>query len=69
MSEFDQQALQEQLSELSKRHQSMDSAIKQLEDDAISIDQVKITRLKKEKLLLKEQIEKIKSALIPNHTA
>jgi len=69
MSEFDRQALQEQLSELSKRHESMDSAIKQFEGDAISVDHVKISRLKKEKLLLKEQIEKIKSALIPNSTA
>jgi len=63
MPKFDPEILQEQLSELSKRHESMDSAIKQFEGNAISIDHVKITRLKKEKLQLKERIEKIKKAL------
>jgi len=63
MSGFDHKALEEKLSELSARHQTMDIAIKQFEDAAISIDHVKISRLKKEKLLLKEQIESIKKAL------
>lgn len=68
MRNVDQEQLEEELAELSSRHENMDSAIKQLQE-SLSIDQLKISRLKKEKLMLKEQIEKIKSSLIPDQKA
>jgi hypothetical protein len=68
MSSLDTKQLEEQLAELSKTHQALDDAISQLQN-SVSIDQIKITRLKKEKLLLKEQVERIKSILIPNQEA
>ena len=68
MRNVDKEQLEEELAELSSRHENMDSAIKQLQE-SLSIDQLKISRLKKEKLILKEQIEKIKSSLIPDQKA
>ena len=68
MNHIDKEQLEEELAELSDRHENMDNEIKQLEQ-GLSVDQLKVTRLKKEKLLIKEQIEKIKSALIPNRQA
>lgn len=65
---IDKEQLQEQLAELSQRHETLDQEIDALHRQVYS-NQLHITRLKKQKLTIKEQIEKIKSALIPNQLA
>lgn len=62
-----QQTLEE-LAELRRQHQMLD------EDIAIhalnpTIDQLEMSRLKKRKLQLKDQIEKLRSSLIPDQHA
>ena len=64
----DKEQLQEQLAELSEQHQALDKEIQELHDQVHS-NQLHITRLKKQKLILKDRIEKIKSYLIPNRLA
>jgi len=68
MSPINKAQLEEKLAELSITHSAVDAAINQLQS-SVSIDQIKITRLKKEKLVLKEQVERIKSILIDDKQA
>lgn len=58
----------EELAELTQLHRDMDIAIETLLDNAY-VDQLQLTRLKKRKLRLKDQIEKLKSSLIPDMPA
>lgn len=53
------------LLELLSRHRALDDAIQALENRAYR-DQLQIQRLKKEKLLLKERIERVRTDLIPD---
>ena len=48
-----------QLAELEKQHRDLDSAIAE-ESSLVSGDDVKIAKLKRRKLLLKDQIEQLK---------
>jgi hypothetical protein len=56
--------LRARLAELKQQHRDLDAAIALLETGA-SRDQLQLTRLKKQKLLLKDQIQKIIDRLIP----
>ena len=56
--------LRARLAELKQQHRDLDEAIASLENDA-SRDQLQLTRLKKQKLLLKDQIQKLMDRLIP----
>jgi hypothetical protein len=56
--------LRAQLAELKQQHRDLDAAIASLENDALR-DQLQLTRLKKQKLLLKDQIQKLIDRLIP----
>jgi hypothetical protein len=56
--------LRARLAELRQQHRDLDAAIASLEQNA-SRDQLQLTRLKKQKLLLKDQIQKITDSLIP----
>jgi hypothetical protein len=56
--------LRARLAELKQQHRELDAAIASLEGSA-SRDQLQLTRLKKQKLLLKDQIQKIIDRLIP----
>ena len=60
-----QEILKLQLEKLAKEHRELDELINQMMNASI-VDQVAIKRLKKRKLLLKDQIEKIKSIFLPD---
>ena len=57
-----------QLADLRLQHRDLDTAIEQLQRD-IANDELTIKRLKKRKLLLKDQIAQLESALIPDQPA
>ena len=54
--------------ELKLEHRDLDLAIARLETD-IQADELSVKRLKKRKLLLKDSITKLESALIPDEPA
>ncbi|MEO8443719.1 MAG: YdcH family protein [Gammaproteobacteria bacterium] len=56
------------LKELRVAHRDLDTAIAALARDA-AVDQLRVRRLKKEKLRLKDLITRIESALIPDLNA
>ncbi len=58
----------ERLKFLRVEHQDLDQVIRALHDNA-STDQLLIQRLKKRKLLLKDQIQRLESDLIPDMDA
>jgi hypothetical protein len=59
----DEVALHAKLAELTQEHRDLDAAIDALRG---SPDQLQITRLKKRKLQLKDQITKINDQLLPD---
>ena len=59
----DEVALRAKLAELMQEHRDLDAAIDALQG---SPDQLQITRLKKRKLQLKDQITKINDQLLPD---
>ena len=65
MGRGDDGLIRARLSELQQRHRDLDSAIAQLEE-AGGRDQLQITRLKKEKLRLKDEISKLSDTLLPD---
>jgi len=56
------------LKELRVAHRDLDSTIAELNKN-LHIDQIRITRLKKRKLALKDMIMRLESELIPNLNA
>ena len=58
-------ALQERIVELKMEHRDLDAAIERLEADQAH-DELQIRRLKRRKLLLKDQIARIERALDPD---
>lgn len=58
-------ALRRKLEELKEEHRDLDSAISHLAEQA-PFDQIKLQRLKKRKLLLKDEIAKAESRLLPD---
>lgn len=64
----DPATLARQLADLRQQHRDLDVAIAQLQRD-IANDELTIKRLKKRKLLLKDQIARLESALIPDEPA
>lgn len=61
----ERQALHQQLNELRLQHRDLDAAISSLEDSAGS-DSLQLRRLKKQKLLLKDQIAQLEDRLFPD---
>ena len=59
------EALRQQLAELKSEHRDLDDVIAHIGETA-PFDQVQIKRLKKRKLLLKDQIARIESKLLPD---
>lgn len=53
------------LAELREEHRDLDEAISRLADDA-AMDQLKLTRMKKRKLRIKDWIAYLESKLIPD---
>ncbi len=65
MSIGDDWHIRSRLAELQQKHRDLDSAIAALEN-ADSRDQLQITRLKKEKLRLKDEISALTDKLLPD---
>ena len=62
---YDQSRLKEKLSELINQHSELDDAIERI-NEKIPFDQVKLQRLKKRKLVLKDEIKKLNSQILPD---
>lgn len=65
MDHQDQSKIQHQITELINEHRDLDEIIIKL-TEAQMVDQMQITRLKKRKLRLKEQIHYYENLLIPD---
>ena len=61
-------AMHRRVAELRLEHRDLDDAIARLQSD-IEADELAVKRLKKRKLLLKDQISRLESALIPDEPA
>lgn len=57
--------LQDQLADLEREHRSLDEEISRLSQTP-PVDLLQIQRLKKKKLTLKDQIQKIRSNILPD---
>ena len=64
MTDEEEQALRVQLAELRQEHRDLDAAIAALTD--VAADQLQMTRLKKRKLQLKDQIARLEDSLLPD---
>ena len=65
MTEAEEQSLRSALAALTEEHRDLDSAILALVTTG-SGDQLQLTRLKKRKLQLKDQIARLENELLPN---
>jgi hypothetical protein len=65
MTEAEEQALRTALTALTEEHRDLDAAIMAMADRG-SADQLQLTRLKKRKLQLRDQIARIEDQLLPN---
>ncbi|MGX7345822.1 YdcH family protein [Acetobacter pasteurianus] len=65
----DRDLLLAQLHELRSEHRDLDTVISRMAHETTFIDQLYLLRLKKRKLLLKDQITKVESLLIPDDIA
>ena len=68
MIDEEEQTLRARLAELRQEHGDLDSAIAAIAE-ATHCDQLQLTRLKKRKLQLKDQIARIEDSLLPDITA
>ncbi len=62
----DIESLSRQLEELRVEHRDLDEVIARLLERRDAVDLLQIQRLKKRKLVLKDQIHKLESALLPD---
>jgi hypothetical protein len=65
----DRDSLLRKLHELRSEHRDLDTVITRLADGGGAIDQLQLVRLKKRKLLLKDEIAWLESRLIPDSIA
>jgi hypothetical protein len=65
MTDEEEQALKAKLAQMREEHRDLDAAIAALTDSSAS-DQLQLTRLKKRKLQLKDQITRIEDSLLPD---
>ena len=61
----DQQTIINKLRQLESEHRDLDDVIERLADDK-PFDQLKLQRLKKRKLILKDEIALLRSRILPN---
>ena len=57
--------IKDKLNDLINQHAELDDAIERI-SEAIPLDQIKLQRLKKRKLILKDEIKKLKSKILPD---
>ena len=62
---YDQSRLKDKLNELINQHSELDDAIERI-SEKLPFDQVKLQRLKKRKLVLKDEIKKLNSQILPD---
>lgn len=65
MTEAEEQALRARLATLAQEHRDLDAAIDAMIEQGV-LDQIQLTRLKKRKLQLKDQISRIEDSLLPD---
>lgn len=65
MTEAEEKALRARLADLVQEHRDLDAAIAAMTESG-SADQIRLTRLKKRKLQLKDQIAQIEDSLLPD---
>jgi hypothetical protein len=65
MTDAEEEALRTKLAGLMQEHRDLDAAIAAMAEQGVK-DQLQITRLKKRKLQLKDQITRIEDALLPD---
>ena len=65
MTDAEEEALRATLAQLSEEHRDLDAAIAAMIDSGVR-DQLILTRLKKRKLQLKDQIARVEDALLPD---
>ena len=68
MTDEEEQALRVKLAQLRQEHGDLDAAIFAMTASS-NCDQLQLTRLKKRKLQLKDQIARIEDSLLPDITA
>ena len=64
----DQETLNHRLAELESEHRDLDDVIDQIINSG-SFNQIQVQRLKKRKLILKDEILRLRSTLIPDSIA
>lgn len=65
MDEVDTEFLRRRLAELKEEHRDLDDVIARITESA-PFDQIQVKRLKKRKLMLKDQITRIEDILLPD---
>lgn len=65
MNSADEKSLQQSLHRLKQEHRDLDTAIRALEQVG-GADQLQLTRLKKRKLQIKDQISELEDKLLPD---
>jgi hypothetical protein len=65
MTEAEEQAMRAKLAELMQEHRDLDTAIAAMAEQGVR-DQLQLSRLKKRKLQLKDQMTKIEDQLLPD---
>lgn len=68
LTDEEEEALKTRLAQLRQEHGDLDAAIAAIAESAVR-DQLQLTRFKKRKLQLKDQIARIEDALLPDITA
>lgn len=65
LDDTDIEQLRQKLADLKSEHRDLDDVVTRITETA-PFDQIQIKRLKKRKLLLKDQIQRIESRLLPD---
>ena len=63
--EVDQENIKKEINELLEQHSELDDAIERI-NEKIPFDQIKLQKLKIRKLMLKDEINKLKSKILPD---
>ena len=65
----DRDSLLRKLHELRSEHRDLDTVIARMADQGVESDQLPLQRLKKRKLILKDEVSWLESRLIPDNIA
>ncbi len=68
MTGMDEQAVREALAQLRQTHRTLDEEIRAIESEG-GVDQLLLSRLKKRKLSLKDEIARLEDQLVPDISA